>query len=224
MNSPLSNIDPSGLVLCDYGDDGEGGEAYEDEDTENYCTDHGGSVVDAVQDVTVNGNTGNANFGELYYIELPDPGGDWGGWGNGGAGGNGGGDGSGDSGPSYTHEDVCGASALLNKGLPTFLDALGLIPGEGTVATGVQFGAGILSALMSDSQTGVGLSAGGLGLTTLDSGLKSQGRKVAVQLFGKSVKIIPVVGIAVSAVSTYQDVYGKDGMNAYYDNCMAGKN
>lgn len=127
-------------------------------------------------------------------------------------------------GPSYTHADVCAASAVLNRGLPTFLDALGLIPGEGAVATGVQFGAGIFSALMSNGTTDAGLLAGGLGLTTLDSGLKSQGRQVAVNLFGKSIKIIPVLGIALSGIATYRDVYGEDGMNAYYDNCMAWKN
>jgi RHS repeat-associated protein len=127
-------------------------------------------------------------------------------------------------GPSYSRADICAASAVLNKGLPTFLDALGLIPGEGSIAAGIQFGAGILSAAMSNGPADVGLSAGGLGLTTLDSGLKSQGRQVAVNLFGKSIKIIPLLGIGVSAYSTYRDVYGEDGMNAYYDNCMAGKN
>lgn len=35
------------------------------------------------------------------------------------------------NGPSYTHADICAASALLNKGVPAALDLLGAIPGEG---------------------------------------------------------------------------------------------
>jgi hypothetical protein len=38
------------------------------------------------------------------------------------------------------------------------------------------------------------------------------------------VKVIPVAGNLFSAGATYRDIYGKEGMKAYYDDCMAGKN
>ena len=127
-------------------------------------------------------------------------------------------------GPSYTHADVCAASAVLNKGLPTLLDALGMIPGEGTLLKGLQWGASILSGTMIDNPGDAALSGGGLGLMALDSGLKSQGREVTAKVFGKTVGVLPIAGILTSGYATYRDVYGTNGMNAYYDNCLAGKN
>ena len=58
----------------------------------------------------------------------------------------------------------------------------------------------------------------------LDSGLKSQGREVTAKVFGKTVGVLPIAGILTSGYATYRDVYGSNGMNAYYDNCLAGKN
>jgi RHS repeat-associated protein len=38
VNNPLRYIDPTGLVLCDYGSSDQGGEDYEDADDNNECT------------------------------------------------------------------------------------------------------------------------------------------------------------------------------------------
>ncbi len=54
------------------------------------------------------------------------------------------------NGPSYTPQDVCAASALLNKGLPTLLDAVGIIPLGGRVVKATQFVAALFSAGLSD--------------------------------------------------------------------------
>lgn len=72
-------------------------------------------------------------------------------------------------GPNYSHADVCAASAVLNKGLPTLLDALGMIPGEGTLLKGLQWGASILSGTMIDNPGDAALSGGGLGLMALEA-------------------------------------------------------
>jgi hypothetical protein len=55
------------------------------------------------------------------------------------------------NGPSYTHADVCAASALLNKGGPAALDILGTIPGEGNLLKGG--GWRILSSSQLDHNT-----------------------------------------------------------------------
>jgi RHS repeat-associated protein len=59
VNNPLRYIDPTGLVLCDYGSSDQGGEDYEDADDNNECTSNGGSVVTVQQNITVNANNGS---------------------------------------------------------------------------------------------------------------------------------------------------------------------
>ena len=80
-----------------------------------------GSAYDASQSITVNGDTGSSSFIGPQTISSPD----WqyvetkstanynvqGG---------------------YSRADVCAASAVLHKGPATGLDAVGIIPGEGT--------------------------------------------------------------------------------------------
>jgi RHS repeat-associated protein len=56
LNNPLKFIDPTGMILCDYGSNDSGGEDYEDADDEHECTNNGGSVVKVQQSVTVDGN------------------------------------------------------------------------------------------------------------------------------------------------------------------------
>ncbi len=45
VNNPLRYVDPTGLVLCDYGSSDQGGNDYEDADNNKECTSNGGSVV-----------------------------------------------------------------------------------------------------------------------------------------------------------------------------------
>jgi len=49
-------------------------------------------------------------------------------------------------------------------------------------------------------------------------------RATCPNIFGKSVSAIPVVGNLLSVGATYNGIYGKEGMQAYYNDCMAGKN
>ena len=44
------------------------------------------------------------------------------------------------SGPSYSHADVCAASALLNRGGQAALDAIGILPALGSLGKGVKIG------------------------------------------------------------------------------------
>jgi len=51
MNNPLGFIDPTGMILCSYGDDD-----FEDADDDNECTNNDGTVVSDQTTVTVNGD------------------------------------------------------------------------------------------------------------------------------------------------------------------------
>jgi RHS repeat-associated protein len=53
LNNPFKFIDPTGMVLCHYGQNDDGSEDYEDADDENECTSNGGTVVQDQQSVTV---------------------------------------------------------------------------------------------------------------------------------------------------------------------------
>jgi RHS repeat-associated protein len=53
LNNPLSFIDPSGMLLCDYGPSDYGGEDFEDADDDNDCTDHGGTPATDQTTITV---------------------------------------------------------------------------------------------------------------------------------------------------------------------------
>jgi RHS repeat-associated protein len=106
------------------------------------------------------------------------------------------------NGPSYSHADVCAASTLLNKGGATFLDALGIIPGEGNLLAGVQAGAGLISAGMAvfgndTTPADFALSSAGLGLTWVNT-LKTIG--------GSAGKAVPIAGNILSGYSTYRDI------------------
>lgn len=122
------------------------------------------------------------------------------------------------NGPSYTPEDVCAASALLHNGLQTGLDALGMIPGAGTVLKVLQIGAAFGSAGLAmfgeSTPTDAALAGGGLGITAVDTG----------KVMTTGAKAVPIVGNLLSMGATLNDVYGKNGMANYYDACLAGKN
>jgi RHS repeat-associated protein len=131
------------------------------------------------------------------------------------------------NGPNYTRADVCAASTLLNKGAGTFLDALGIIPGEGNLLAGIQAGAGLISAGMAvsgGSPTDLAFSGGGLGLTAASLTYS----KTAVQTLRTTTiagsKMIPILGNILSIGATANDIWGKEGMVNYYNDCMAGKN
>jgi hypothetical protein len=233
MNNPLAAVDPSGLIC--YGDardllptsncaiqetnTGTGGGT-------NVGSGGGGdgspswvatvNFVLQVQGPTVNVYVSDS--GTRFFVDgtevLPLISGTNSG---GGSTGGGGGGGAPSNGPSYSHADVCAASTLLNKGGATFLDALGIIPGEGNILAGVQAGAGLISAGMAvfgkdSTPADFGLSGAGLGLTWVNT-LKTIG--------GSAGKAVPIAGNILSGYSTYRDI---KGMNAYYNDCMAGKN
>jgi hypothetical protein len=100
-----------------------------------------------------------------------------------------------------------------------------MIPGEGNLLAGVQLGAGLLSAGMTifgeSSPADAGFSGAGLGLSAADL---SGTAKITAKVFGKSLRVVPVAGNVLSGIATYRDIFGKDGMSAYYNDCMAGKN
>ena len=52
----MSNIDPSGLILCDYGSSDNGGEDFEDADNSAECFSNGGTLANDSVSVSVNGN------------------------------------------------------------------------------------------------------------------------------------------------------------------------
>jgi hypothetical protein len=104
-----------------------------------------------------------------------------------------------------------------------------MIPGEGNVLKGVQLAAGVVSggmAVSGNSPANAALSSAGLGLNAAElSGTATITVQVAYKplasVIGKSLKIIPLAGNALSGYSAYRDI---QAMNAYYNDCMEGKN
>jgi hypothetical protein len=68
LNNPLRYLDPTGLVLCDYGPNDNGGNDYEDADNEKECTDNGGSVMNVNQSISVNGDTGQVDYTSDIWV------------------------------------------------------------------------------------------------------------------------------------------------------------
>jgi RHS repeat-associated protein len=208
LNNPLSNIDPSGLDLCD---------AYDE--SQDFCT-----VVYGGGDDGGGGGGGGCSAscqmqyeqwaaGQGQQPQFPNIGGS----GSGGSGG-----GAPNNGPSYTHADVCAASALLNKGGPAALDILGTIPGEGNLLKGAQALGGFAS---------VGLSIFGSGGNSIDGALTGAGFGVwavdtakVIQASKSAAKAVPVVGNVLSGISAWRDIWGSEGLVQYYNDCMAWKN
>jgi RHS repeat-associated protein len=126
------------------------------------------------------------------------------------------------NGRSYTRADVCAASALLNKGGPAALDALGAIPGEGNLLKAGQAVGGFVTAGIAifgsggNSWDGV-LTGTGLGVWAVDTGKVIQASKSAA-------KAVPMVGNVLSGISAWRDIWGSEGLVNYYNDCMAGKN
>ncbi len=78
LNNPLRFIDPSGLVLCDYGPSDNGGEDFEDAGNAKECTSNGGTLPNDQTTVTVNGDAPNvptATFenGEQIFPQIVAP-------------------------------------------------------------------------------------------------------------------------------------------------------
>ena len=219
MNNPLGNIDPSGLCTRDDVGDESGGDCYGldfcDADICQVAWGNSGSGGSATI-TQMNGGGCNMNdpicqaafqnmFGnnQLQFPTIMS------------SGGGGGGGGAPNSGPSYTPEDVCAASALLNKGLPTLLDAIGIIPLEGRVVKATQFVAALFSAGLStfgeSTPTDAALSGTSLGLSGVDN----------AHVMTSGAEVVPLLGIGVSIYATSRDVHS---MGAYYNDCLAGKN
>jgi RHS repeat-associated protein len=143
-----------------------------------------------------------------------------------------------DNGPSYSHQDVCAASALLHKGADAALDLLGTVPelgnmSEGVKATidGLQLAGGVLSAAMTvfgddpiaaaSSGAGLGLAAAGktfdktavLSATTI-----TKISEPAVRLFGDSIGTIPLFGNLFSLTNlVLSDI---PAIGNYYNDCL----
>ena len=110
------------------------------------------------------------------------------------------------SGPSYTPEDVCAASALLNKGLPTLLDAVGIIPLEGRVVKATQFAAALFSAGLAtfgeSTPTDAAFSGTSLGLSGIDNAhVMTSGAEVVPILAGGPFKRFCLSGADFAAES-----------------------
>jgi RHS repeat-associated protein len=69
LNNPLRFVDPSGLILCDYGmsDAGpnSGNEDVEDDDSDDECTGSGGTVISDNSTVNVNGDDNSGGILEM---------------------------------------------------------------------------------------------------------------------------------------------------------------
>ena len=128
MNNPLSAVDPSGLILCDYGPNEDGSEDLEDADNSHECTSHSGAVVQGQTTITVPADPWAIPVViEIVYFgnSTSGPGAPGGGGGGGSAPNNG------------TKSPSCGKA--WGKAIAgTLLDATGLIPGEGTIASGIK--------------------------------------------------------------------------------------
>jgi hypothetical protein len=122
----------------------------------------------------------------------------------------------------------------LNRGAPAALDALGLIPGEGTLLAAGQLVASIASLGISLSSgpagnitTGEVLGAVSVPVGVVGTGINALKSAASVQTakeFAPVAKIFPAVGNFVSAASLLNDFIGPDGINDYYNACLAGKN
>jgi RHS repeat-associated protein len=250
-NNPLSNIDPTGLDACAY-DNGDGTSAIvnaADGGAVN-CSGNGfyitttqqvtgvgydsngdlavagtadgnlinsdGSAYNASQSITVSADGSSSYIGPqaissgTQYISTQPT--------------------ATFSGQGYSRADICAASALLHNGASTGLDVLGAIPALGSwskgaqaAVNGAQLAGGVVSAGMAvawgtpmdAASSGAGLGLAGAGSTLPDYSMK---------LLGNSVKVVPFIGNGLSALSAVNDVWGKDGMVNYYNDCMAGKN
>jgi RHS repeat-associated protein len=77
LNNPLRFIDPSGLILCDYGPSDYGGEDFENADDDTECVSNGGSTVLDRTNATVNGgNAGDVETienGQQIYPQIVQP-------------------------------------------------------------------------------------------------------------------------------------------------------
>lgn len=104
------------------------------------------------------------------------------------------------------------------KGVPTAIDAVGLIPLEGRVVKADQFVASVASAGFNVFNTfgksdavDAGLSAGSVGIAGVDD----------AKVMTSGAAAVPIAGIFVSLAATGKDLYS---MGKYYDDCLAGKN
>jgi hypothetical protein len=131
-------------------------------------------------------------------------------------------------------QDVCAASALLNRGGAAALDLFGVIPGEGNLlsfaqltASSTSFGLALASSPNGTISNGAALGGTGYvagGASTLINGLRSTGSGPIATAFASIGKVLPAIGNVVSAISFLNDVIGKDGISDYYNQCLAGKN
>lgn len=211
MNNPLNNIDPTGLYYYDESGNFLGsypGEYYIEDDGTMLIWNSSANKWESPEEYLGSGDTerltntlGFTGSGSLGII----------------SGGYGGGAGVGttSSGPTYTKAQVCAASALMQGGGQTALDAAGMIPGDNAAVTAFQVGTGILSAgiaAYNNSPPADGfLASVGAGLAAAESYSKN--------ISFRGVEIVPVLGNAAAAVSTKRDL---NAMGKDFDSCMGG--
>jgi hypothetical protein len=117
--------------------------------------------------------------------------------------------------PDNQMADVCAASAMLHNGIPTALDAIGIIPFEGNAVKATQFAAASASVGMNvfgqSTPTDAAFSGSSLGIAVVDN----------EHLMTTGAEAVPILGIGVSIAATANDV---NEMRNYYNDCMTGKN
>ena len=147
-----------------------------------------------------------------------------------------------DNGPHYTLKDICAASAVREKGLDILSDYVGAIPVVGTiwsdvkaVKTGIELAQyaglayGTIKAVFSSDSTPktAGEAALGDAITIVDKAkvIAENPESALVDGFVKDgAEAVPIAGNIVSGVALVDDIVGKDGIENYYADCLAGKN
>jgi len=211
MNNPLRFIDPSGMILCDYGPSDNGGEDFEDADDESECTGNGGTLPSDQTIVNVNGDTPDdagttIENGEQVFPLIAANNGNQ---------------------PLLTPNQQkalhCLGQTVKAKGLSIGLDVAGSIPGFGNLFSGAAAGIQGLNAayygtvsLANAGNTLLNPSASGAANTAATAGFAV----ASLTLSGS--KAIPVVGTIVSLGFLAYDIAGPGGAISTYQQCMAG--
>jgi len=207
LNNPLRFIDPTGMVLCDYGPSDNGGEDFEDADDDKECTDNGGHPATVRQTVTVNGD----NDSEVQTITTSFPVTTL-------AANNGLTISAAPATPWYKrYKNPCVTKAIAKGALSTFIDAIGLIPGGGAVSAELSLFNG--AAAVSNGTAILGRLQLGAGIITTANGASDTSPLGAIQtvagvggIVAGVAKATPVVGQVLSGISVGLDLIGT-GLN-----------
>jgi RHS repeat-associated protein len=199
LNNPLSYIDPSGLILCDYGiNDETGKEDYDDADTDYECIHNGGTVVSDTTSVTANGNNpsdpgitienGLSIYPTITFyggpVVAPNNATPW-------------------------YKNPCVQSALAKGAGSAALDAIGLLPEGGAVSAAFSLWHGA-AGVSNGTKLLQGVKVGGGIITTASSGSDGNwfgGVTGALSIGASLAKAAPVYGQVLSGISLAGDAY-----------------